>query len=221
MRIALAASKAVLLGIALALCCIPLQAQISTNRTASAEPTKTCFKCNGTGKMKCPDCKSGYRNCPGPCLKLSRGIWEHLDVPGHDKSELWQRFYSPDGSWQAWNQHHVGEVIEIQDGKAVDIGKCKICGGTGLVKCSTCQGTGIVTCDICDGKGMIPHLWTSFDNPKLKNRPGSIHLKDGRTIFGKVTISTESAFWIKLESGETIRVGREEVEDGPQKAGSR
>jgi len=64
MSIALAASKAVLVGIALALCCIPLLAQISTNRTASAEPTKTSFKCDGTGKMKCPDCKSGYRDCP-------------------------------------------------------------------------------------------------------------------------------------------------------------
>jgi hypothetical protein len=46
-------------------------------------------------------------------------------------------------------------------------------------------------------------------------------LKNGRTIFGTVTISTESAFWIKPESGESIRVGREEVEDGPQTAGSR
>jgi hypothetical protein len=97
MKVRLAASMSVLLGIALALCCVPLLAQISTNRIGSAEPTKTCFRCNGSGKMKCPDCKSGYRDCPGPCLKLSRGTWEHLDVAGHDKSELWQRFYSPDG----------------------------------------------------------------------------------------------------------------------------
>src|SRR5207249_3930193 len=47
----------------------PVQAQTnapSTPADASAEPTKPCFKCNGTGQIKCPFCKDGQVECPGP-----------------------------------------------------------------------------------------------------------------------------------------------------------
>src|SRR5216683_2097368 len=86
----------------------------STNSTTTT--TTACFQCGGTGQVKCtgPDCKDGMLECPGPCLKLSKGTWEHLVVAGHDPEELWQKFNQSDGSWQAWNQGHLGEVIKMQ-----------------------------------------------------------------------------------------------------------
>src|SRR4051812_24957315 len=54
---------------------------------------KQCFQCNGKGVFACaaPGCKSGVVDCPGPCLKLSQGKWEHMQVEGHSPNDLWQR----------------------------------------------------------------------------------------------------------------------------------
>ena len=185
----------------------------------ASEPTKPCFNCGGTGNIKCRACNNGQMECPGNCLKLSKGTWQHLDVAGHDKSELWQKFYASDGrKWGAWNQHHIGEVIEMQNGAPVNVGKCKICGGTTHVPCTTCNGTGMIICDICDGKKAVPQSWTAFNNPKLKNRPNAIVLKDGRIIFGKITMSSQTALWIKTETGETINIDRDQVKEMPPDA---
>src|SRR4051812_21121601 len=92
-------------------CAFLLSVEAATNSTASAaaEPTRPCFQCNATGKMKCsvPGCKNGEADCPGPCLKLSKGSWVHLQVDGHDPNELWQKFYKAGGEhYTAWNQNH-------------------------------------------------------------------------------------------------------------------
>ena len=96
---------------------------------------KVCFECRGQGTVAClvPGCTNGEVDCPGPCLKLSKGAWIHMTVAGHDPSELWQKFpnMNGQGGYQAWNQTHVGEVIVYKNGVAVNIGKCKVCGGTG------------------------------------------------------------------------------------------
>src|SRR5215469_10763949 len=152
---------------------------------STGEKTKTCFQCNGTGKMKCPDCKDGFADCPGDCLKLTKGTWVHMDVAGHPATDLWQRFEKPGGGWRAYNQNHVGHVIEYRNGDWVDTGPCPICHGTGKIECPKCKGTGEIACTVCDGKGVVPESWTTFDNPKLKNRPDHITLKDGRVLFGK------------------------------------
>ncbi len=182
----------------------------------SVESTKPCFKCNGTGQIKCPVCKNGQMDCPGSCLKLSREIWQHMTVAGHPPTDLWQEFYSSNGRpYGAWNQSHVGDVIEMQNGTPVNIGKCKICGGTGHVLCTKCQGTGIIVCDICDGKKVVPVSWTAFKNPKLKNPPSEFKLKDGRIIVGKITMSSQSSLWIRIETGETIKVEKADLQDAP------
>ena len=153
---------------------------------------KVCFACNGEGTVKCPapGCVDGEVDCPGPCLKLTRGVWIHMNVPGHPPTDLWQKFpnQSGQGGYQAWNQEHVGDVIEYQNGVAVDIGKCKICGGTGKVKCNVCQGTGTVTCPVCNGKKFIPVAWTPTDNPYFNRQPDLIRLADGRAVLGRVAI---------------------------------
>jgi hypothetical protein len=85
-----------------------------------------------------------------------------------------------------WSEHHLGEVIVMQDGKPTNIGKCKICGGTGKVNCSVCKGTGKVTCPVCNGKKFIPAAWTPTDNPWFNSQPDVIRLADGQMLLGRV-----------------------------------
>ena len=150
---------------------------------------KVCFACKGEGMVACrvPGCVNGQVDCPGPCLKLSKGIWTHTDIDGKPSDVLWQYFNSPDGHWTiGWSEHHLGDVIVIQDGKPALIGKCKICGGTTKVTCSVCKGTGKVTCPICNGKKFIPVAWTPTDNPWFNSQPDVIRLADGQVILGRL-----------------------------------
>lgn len=173
------------LALALILCsCRPSGS--SDEAPLTGEKMKTCFKCNGTGKMKCPDCRDGEVDCPGHCLKLTQGTWIHMDVAGHPPTDVWQKFKSPDGGgWDAFNQNHVGHIIELRNGEWADTGPCPICHGTGKVPCPKCNGTGEVVCDVCDGKKVVPESWTALDNPKMKNRPVHFIMKDGRTLIGR------------------------------------
>src|ERR1017187_5084649 len=120
---------------------------------------KVCFACKGEGTVAClvPGCTNGQVDCPGPCLKLSKGAWIHMTVAGHDPSELWQQFpnLSGQGGYQSWNQNHVGEVIVYKNGVAVNVGKCRVCGGTSKVTCSVCRGTGRQTCPVCNGTKFV------------------------------------------------------------------
>jgi len=197
--------------------------EIQTGRPSSTNSTTTtttaCFQCGGAGQVKCtgPDCKDGMVECTGPCLKLSKGTWEHLVVAGHDPEELWQKFNQSDGSWQAWNQGHLGEVIEMQEGKAVNVGKCKVCAGAGKIKCGVCNGTGLVVCPTCGGKKVVSSSWTAFNNPKLKNPPKTIRFKDGRTLVGKIEMRLGSKVFLRTEDGKQLEV--EAAELAPESAG--
>jgi hypothetical protein len=170
------------------------QAGAATNTApalAVAEPgpgEKVCFACNGTGIVKCPapGCVDGQVPCPGPCVKLSRGNWSHTDINGNYSPILWQVYKTPDGGTHAISEHHVGHVIVIQNGKQVDTGPCKICGGTGKVKCNICNGTGKVICPICNGKKFIPVAWTPTDNPYFNSQPEVIRLAGGQVILGRI-----------------------------------
>ena len=150
---------------------------------------KVCFACDGTGMVKCPapGCVNGQVPCPGPCLKLSKGIWRHTDIDGKPSDVLWQIFNSPDGRETfAVSEHHLGEVLVYQGGQFQLKGKCPICGGTGKVKCDVCKGTGKVVCPICEGKKFIPVAWTPTDNPYFNSQPDVIRLADGQVVLGRV-----------------------------------
>ncbi|MBC8094744.1 MAG: hypothetical protein H7Y43_02920, partial [Akkermansiaceae bacterium] len=101
-----AISKLGFVGLVL-FCCV---GATITNSPAPAvvEKTQTCFKCDGLGKAACPEpkCKKGQVICPGKCMKLSVGVWERMEVPGHAPTELWQKFrYGPNGKGSvAWTQ---------------------------------------------------------------------------------------------------------------------
>lgn len=174
------------------------------------EGEKLCFACEGNGTMPCliAGCAKGQMDCPGPCLKLSRGSWIRMNVAGHDPSELWQKFpnQSGRGGYKSWNHHHVGEVIQYQNGVAVNVGQCKICGGTTKVTCKTCSGTGNRTCEICEAKKFIPVAWTLTDNPWFNRQPDIIRLKDGRKFLGRVGRSAGNDRTIVTRDKQIVRV---------------
>jgi hypothetical protein len=150
---------------------------------------KVCFACNGEGTVPCPapGCKDGMVDCPGPCLKLSKGVWTHTDIDGKPSDLWWQYFNSADDSYTfGVSEHHLGEVIVVRDGKPTLGGKCKICGGTGKVKCRVCNGTGKVACPVCGGKKFVPIAWTPADNPYFNRQPDIIRLADGRVLLGRI-----------------------------------
>lgn len=174
---------------------------------------KLCFACKGEGTVKClaPGCVAGFVDCPGPCLKLDKGSWVHLDVPGHPPTDLWQKFYFPDGSYSAYSQAHVGHVIAIQGNQAVDTGPCKICGGTGKVPCPVCKGTGKEACPICGGKKYIPASWTPTDNPWLNRQPDLIRLSSGKIYFGKFVTTNGTDVLIKTRDGQYVHVQSSDI----------
>ena len=136
-----------------------------------------------------------------------------MDVAGHDPSELWAKFpnLSGLGGYQAWNQHHLGEVIVYQNGVAVNIGKCKICGGTGKVTCSVCKGTGKQTCPICNGKKFIPIGWTPTDNPYFNRQPDVIRLADGQVLLGRVAATVGDEITIVTRDKKILHVKSSDI----------
>lgn len=174
---------------------------------------KICFACKGEGTVKCmaPGCVNGMVDCPGPCLKLDHGVWVHMDVAGHPPTDIWQQFNNADGTYTAYSQNHVGHVIVMQNGHAVDSGPCKICGGTGKVPCSVCKGTSKGVCPICGGKKYIPESWTPTNNPWLNSQPDLIRLNDGRMFFGKVVSTFDTDVTIKTRDGKWVHVNQTNI----------
>lgn len=155
--------------------------------SGSESKRKPCFACAGQGVAKCDKagCKAGQARCPAPCLKPDDGTWIPLKVDGHPPTDRWKKFVRPDGSYAAWSQAHAGEVVQYQNGNFVNTGPCKACGGTMRIQCANCKGTGQAKCSICDGQKEVPEAWSTFDHPRMKNRPSLFTLKDGRTFVGK------------------------------------
>lgn len=188
----------------------------TTNDPAGAAPvaTQPCFQCQGSGTAKCPapNCRNGQRNCPAPCLKLSVGVWEKRDVPGHtDPNERWQKVQF--GKKTAyWSSGHLGEIPTLGKDGTFSSPRCGTCGGTTLVPCTQCAGEAKVACDVCAGQKNVPATWSAFDHPHLKNRPDRIHLTDGTVLIGrklaeadgKTSIRTEK----KIEHLDTARISR-------------
>ena len=165
---------------------------------------KRCFQCNGAGKTRCPawSCTGGTVECPNTCLKLTRGVWAPL--PGYPPEQLFQKFPSGRGGYQAWSQGHLGQVIKIQDGQAVNLGVCPVCSGSTRIKCTKCGGTGLATCSLCKGKFVIPTDWTPLRNPTVAPSDSlkEIKFKDGRTIMGKIQMRSGSTVIIRTEEGQ-------------------
>jgi hypothetical protein len=183
---------------------LPQTSKPAAAGTEVGEKTKSCFECKGKGEAKCPEvsCRSGAKDCPGPCLKLTKGVWEKRNVPGHtDPNERWQKVTSGRRSGY-WSSAHVGEVpILAADGTAASP-KCTVCGGAATVTCPRCKGKGTGVCTLCDGKKSVPESWSAFDHPKMKNRPQKFSLKDGRTIIGRKVMISGDTVTLRTADGD-------------------
>jgi hypothetical protein len=71
--------------------------------------------------------------CPNHCLQLGEGNWIHMHVDGHPDTDLWTKYFNDDGTWTAWTQAHVGQVVEKVNGVYVNQGVCPVCHGKGWV----------------------------------------------------------------------------------------
>ena len=200
-------------------------------RQASQTPTEKCSRCEGNGFLECSlsQCKDGQVDCPGKCLKLSSGRWEHMNVPGHDPNELWQKFSGSRGTG-AWTTAHVGEVIEIRKGIPENIGKCPACEGKASVSCKVCQGTATIMCPVCHGNKVVPIRvivpvratpsampritatpQQTRQSPPIPNKSKPIRLVDGRTIVGRITVSDSEVSWIRTDDGKTFEVSTKNI----------
>lgn len=203
--------------IALAMfCLIPAsglfaQAPQSQASTGQVEETKTCFQCKGAGSLKCTNarCVKGIAECPAPCLKLTQGEWKHINSPGYVPTDWWQTFRGKRGT-HSWNQHHLGEVIEMQDGEPVNVGKCKVCGGKTTVVCSACGGKGELACPTCKGRGVLPKSWTSTQQYKPNSGQSSFILADGTVLYGTREPSSDGKLVIRTDNGP-VEVDASEV----------
>ncbi len=71
--------------------------------------------------------------CPANCLKLSMPGWQYMSPEGKKSNLRWIKF-NHSGAWEAFSEHHLGELISFdKEGKAVSKGKCPVCHGTGRV----------------------------------------------------------------------------------------
>jgi hypothetical protein len=136
-------------------------------------------------------------------MKLSLGIWEHMNVPGHDPKELLQKYTGSKG-WHAWTSD---QVIEIRNGTPENIGRCPTCGGKATVLCKVCKGTGTIICPACRGNKVVaarivssapPQITPSRQQTAPRIPPTAINrLLDGRTLTGQITLSDPEVSWIR------------------------
>jgi hypothetical protein len=135
-----------------------------------------------------------------------------MDVKGHSPDELWRNFEDKDhgGGSVAWNQHHLGEVIEYQNGRAVNVGRCKICGGTTKASCPVCKGKSAIVCPVCGGEKVVPESWSFLENPKIKVRPYHFKMKDGSEIDGYKIMEQGGVTTVRVADGE-MKLNRRDV----------
>lgn len=85
------------------------------------------------GPVDLASCPNGTMPCPNICLKGDAPGWTSMRVAGHPDTDVWMKFVNADGERVAYNQHHVGHVIQLVGGKNVDTGVCPVCRGKTLV----------------------------------------------------------------------------------------
>ena len=184
----------------------------AANRSRGAETsadtngaTKACFNCKGTGEAPCAatGCRKGRVECPAPCLRLSRGVWEKREVPGHtDPNERWQRVRINSRQSAYISSGHLGQYYQPGPDGTMYLLNCPTCTGLTTLPCSKCKGKGTLPCSMCDSKKVVPASWSAFDNPRMKDRPKRFELKDGRVLIGRSVAILDTSVKIRTEKGD-------------------
>lgn len=129
---------------------------------AQAKPCETCKGTGGIGPCPTKGCVEGKIDCPGPCLKLSRGVWK-------DKDGLKVQTFQLGGGKYMWiSEHHLGEVWVQEKGEMVSKGQCTVCNGTTKVDDPACKGKGHKLCPDCKGNGVTGPACTTCTNGQTK-----------------------------------------------------
>jgi hypothetical protein len=117
-----------------------------------------CPVCDGQGSLSCgaPGCDHGGVPCRGDCLKPQTPGWQRLNLAGFPPEMYFMKYDNDDGTWIAYSQRHVGDVIEKVDGRWVNK-KCPICQGSGKTPCPACLGK--KRCYRCFGTGQALRLF--------------------------------------------------------------
>lgn len=115
----------------------------------------------------------------------------------------------------SWSQAHCGEVVAYQNGDPVNLGACKVCGGSTRVTCTACKGSGIQHCEICGGKAIVPDAWTPTDNPWFNQQPDVIRLSNGEVILGRIAASSGDDRTIVTRDKKVVHVKRSQIVSAP------
>src|SRR5262245_46929100 len=78
-------------------------------------------------------CPNGTVQCPNNCLKRETEGWRSMHVKGHPDTDIWMQFTDVKGRTVAFNQNHIGHVIEPVNGQYTDTGVCPVCRGRSWV----------------------------------------------------------------------------------------
>ncbi len=200
---------------------IPKPAKIDP---VTGKPLVECPKCGGTGQVKCTasGCVDGKVECNGPCIRLTKGRWIKNEKWGHGPDELWIVF--DESRNKAYTKAHVGQVAEMRNGELVNLGLCKICGGTTRMACKVCQRTALVMCLVCQGKKEIPDMKAGAPTPAPATAAAAtpapsaaplpmetIKLKNGKTFTGRIVIKDETTVVIRTADGKSRQLSRSEL----------
>ncbi len=75
-------------------------------------------------------CPNGRELCPNPyCLKRETEGWVSMHVANHADTDVWMKFTAANGKTVAYNQNHIGHVIQPVNGTYTDVGVCPVCRG--------------------------------------------------------------------------------------------
>ena len=165
------------------------QSSNSGPRPGPASNLQVCFECKGKGKVPCtaPGCTNGEVDCPGPCVRLGKGVWVK-PARSSDPNEYVQ-LITVGGRRLSVSSHYQGVIYVPRDDGGWDMKPCPICNGKTKVDCPVCKGTGKVICPVCNGKKYIPAEWTPTNNPWFNSQPDVMRLKDGRVFLGRVEMA--------------------------------
>jgi hypothetical protein len=117
---------------------------------------QVCGTCQGTGAKACgaDKCVRGTVVCTGSCIKKDSPGWEvRGDISGSTPDLLWLRFRNDDGSEGAVSQHHLGQTLDLVNGRWSLGAMCKLCSGSGRMPCPSCLAK--LPCPKCHGSKLV------------------------------------------------------------------
>lgn len=177
-----------------------------------------CSDCKGVGKNNCTNCVEGKMSCPDRCIKKDLSTrTDKVSKPDYVHITFGDQFGKIIRS--SCHPLHIGEIMNVTNGKVEPQGKCKTCSGKAIVECDKCKGTKLVECSKCKSTGKISKKEI---NEKLKKEAEqreliAFTLKDGTKYYGKFYAKSETHVIIKDEKDEKVQIKISDLKSVPEK----